>query len=77
MTLEQGGMCDEVGLKTLLMLSENHNLKAVEEKKRSVTESLQKFKYKITAEAWKVQARNNTNSTRSINIDHNCSFPGP
>lgn len=57
------------------MLSGNHNLKAVEEKQRIVIETPQKFKYRIIAEAWKVQARNNTRGARSINTDHKWSFP--
>lgn len=58
------------------MLSGNHILKAVEEKQRIVTETPQKFKYRIIADAWKVQARNNTRGARSINTDHKWSFPG-
>lgn len=53
--------------KTLVMLSGNHSLKAVEEKQRVVTETPGKFKYRIIAEAWKVQGRNNTRGARSIN----------
>lgn len=58
------------------MLSGNHSLNAVEEKQRIIAETPQKFKYKIIAESWKVQARNNTRGTRSINTDHEWSFPG-
>lgn len=51
-------------------------MKAVEEKQKIVTETPQKFKYRIIAEAWKVQARSNTRGARSINTDHKWLFPG-
>lgn len=58
------------------MLSGNHSMKAVEIKQKITTETPQKFKYRIIAEAWKVQAWNNTRGARSINTDHKWSFPG-
>ena len=57
------------------MLEGNHSLKAVEEKQRIVTETPQKFKYRIIAEGCKAQTGNNTRGARSINTDHQWSFP--
>lgn len=60
--------------KTLVMLSGNHSLKAAEEKQRVVTETPWKFKYRIIAEACKVQGSNNTRGSRSIHWNHKRSF---